>query len=177
MPPEDIAATILIRPLEAGDSLEALTALVHRAYARLARMGLNYTATDQSVEVTAARVAAGQCFVACAGRRIVGTVVFRTAAETNGCAWYDRPEVASFGQLAVEPECQSQGLGRRLIALAEIRAIESGAEELALDTAEPATHLVDWYARQGYRPVETAQWRGKTYRSVIMSKRLGGPGR
>jgi hypothetical protein len=43
---------------------------------------------------------------------------------------------------------------------------------MAVDTAEPATHLVAWYARLGYRPVETVQWRGKKYRSVIMSKTL-----
>lgn len=43
---------------------------------------------------------------------------------------------------------------------------------MALDTAEPAQHLRDWYTSLGYRLVDYAQWPGKTYRSVIMSKRL-----
>lgn len=48
--------------------------------------------------------------------------------------------------------------------------MEPGINEIALDTAEPATHLVDWYTRRGYRFVQFVQWRDKTYRSKIMSK-------
>jgi hypothetical protein len=33
-------------------------------------------------------------------------------------------------------------------------------------------HLIDYYTRRGYLVVDLAQWAGKTYRSVIMSKRL-----
>jgi predicted N-acetyltransferase YhbS len=129
-------------------------------------------ATDQSVEVTRKRAAQGDCFVAVANEPIVGTILFRSAAQTKGCPWYDQPEVASFGQFAVEPTLQSAGLGRRLITHVEDRARRSGAMEIALDTAEPARHLVEWYGRLGYRFVETAQWGHTNYRSVIMSKRL-----
>jgi hypothetical protein len=65
---------ISVRRLATADSLEALTALLHRAYAPLGAMGLNYTAVDQTVEVTRKRCAAGTCFVAVDGERIVGTV-------------------------------------------------------------------------------------------------------
>jgi len=135
-------------------------------------MGLHFMATDQSVEVTRKRAAQGDCFVAVADETIVGTILFRNAAQTKGCTWYDRPEVASFGQFAVEPKLQSAGLGRRLISYVEDRGRASGASEIALDTAEPATHLVNWYGRLGYRFVETAQWKHTNYRSVIMSKPL-----
>jgi len=136
-------------------------------------MGLKFMATDQIVEVTRARVAQGECFVATSsGNVIVGTIVFRNGAQTKGCPWYDRPEVASFGQFAVEPGLQSNGLGRRLLAHVEERARASGSGEIALDTAEPARHLVDWYGRLGYRAIETAQWGHTNYRSVIMSKTL-----
>ena len=47
------------------------------------------------------------------------------------------------------------------------------ADEVALDTAEGATHLISIYARRGYRLVEHVRWQHATYRSVIMSKRLG----
>jgi hypothetical protein len=43
---------------------------------------------------------------------------------------------------------------------------------MALDTAEPAAHLIAFYNRLGYRFIEHAQWRMTNYRSVIMSKTL-----
>lgn len=48
-----------IRPFSATDSVAELTSLLHRAYARLAQMGLNYTAVDQSPDVTARRIEGG----------------------------------------------------------------------------------------------------------------------
>jgi len=161
---------IAIRALNPDDSIAELTALLHRAYASLAALGLRYMATHQSDEVTAKRVRQGECFVAVSGGVICGTIVFKSAAQTGGCPWYDRADVASFGQFAVEPRLQANGLGRRLVALVEQRAIATGAGELALDTAEPATHLVAWYGRLGFRQIEHAQWSHTNYRSVIMSK-------
>lgn len=166
---------ITIRPLSPGDSIPDLTALLHRAYARLADMGLRYMATHQPDDVTRERAAQGECFVAEMDGAIVGTIIFKTAAQTRGygsCPWYDREEVASFGQFAVEPTLQANGLGRRLMSLVEDRALATGAREIALDTAEPATHLVSWYTRLGYRFIEHAQWSHTNYRSVILSKTL-----
>lgn len=166
-------APISIRPWLATDSAAELTELLHRAYARLAAMGLRFWATHQSAEVTEKRIASGECLVAVADGVICGTILFRPAATTTGSPWYDRPDVASFGQFAVEPGLQSQGLGRRLIAHVEDRAAASGARELALDTAVPATHLVEWYTRLGYRFIEYAQWQHTNYRSVLLSKAVG----
>jgi ribosomal protein S18 acetylase RimI-like enzyme len=161
-----------IRPLRGDDSLDALTDLLHRAYARLADMGLRYMATHQDVAVTRKRVEQGQCLVAVNGATLCGTIIIKTAAQTKGSPWYDRPDVASIGQFAVDPAIQGRGLGRRLMALAEQSASASGARELALDTAEPATHLIAWYERLGYRHIEHADWGHTNYRSVIMSKTL-----
>ncbi|HYG41844.1 MAG TPA: GNAT family N-acetyltransferase [Bordetella sp.] len=159
-----------IRLVSAQDSLDDLTLLLHRAYARLAAMGLRYVATHQSAAVTQRRIAQGECYVAQAGGKLIGTIIFRPAEGTKGSAWLDRADVASLGQFAVEPEWQSLGLGRRLMALAEARAVQTGAAEIALDTAEPAAHLIEWYARRGYRFIEYAQWQSVNYRSVIMSR-------
>ena len=166
------ADAILIRPLEPSDSISDLTALLHRAYAKLGNQGLRYMATHQSDEVTRARAQKGECFVAVVDGTICGTIVFIDAGRTKGCPWYDRADVASLGQFAVEPNFQAQGLGRRLISLVEARAAATGAVEIALDTAEPATHLVDWYGRLGYRFIEYAQCTHTNYRSVILSKAL-----
>jgi predicted N-acetyltransferase YhbS len=149
-----------------------LTALLHRAYAGLAAQGLRYMATHQSDEVTRQRLSQGECFVAVADGTILGTILFKDATRTRGCQWYDRSEVACLGQFAVEPSLQANGLGRRMIALAEHRATATGAREIALDTAEPATHLVGWYIRLGYRFIEHAQWSHTNYLSVILSKAL-----
>lgn len=161
---------ISIRPWLNTDSPAELTELLHRAYARLAAMNLRFWATHQSADVTEQRIASGECFVAVADGAICGTILFRDASRTNGSPWYDRPDVASFGQFAVEPGLQSKGLGRRLISHVEDRAAASGARELALDTAEPAVHLVDWYTRLGYRFIEHAQWQHTNYRSVLLSR-------
>ncbi len=163
---------IFLRPLADGREIAPLTALLHRAYARLATMGLRFMATHQAPEVTAERVAQGECLLAYDGNRLVGSILYRPAARTGGSPWLDRAEVASLAQLAVEPGLQSRGLGARLMRWAEARAAEDNTEEIALDTAEPATHLVAWYASRGYRAVETAQWSHTNYRSVIMSRRV-----
>lgn len=164
-----------VRRLEPSDSLTDLTTLLHSAYRRLAHMGLRYMATHQSEAVTRERVESGTCLVAIADGRIIGTILFKHPEQTVGCPWYDRPEVASLGQFAVDPKIQAQGIGLRLMREVERLATTSGAQELALDTAEPATHLVEWYTRLGYRFIEHAQWSHTNYRSVILSKPLSRP--
>jgi GNAT superfamily N-acetyltransferase len=175
------ALSATLRPLAATDSLEALTALLHRAYARLAAMGLNFTAVDQSVETTRRRVESGQCFVAEAAGQIVGTVTVCEAYDPNrepwarATPWFYRRDVAHMHQLAVDPSAQGQGLGDRLVAACEKWARERGRSALALDTAAPAAHLRQRYARLGYRDVDEVQWAGKCYRSVLMVRALAEP--
>ena len=164
---------IAIRPLEPHDSIDELTALLHRAYAPLGAMGLNYTAVDQTPSDTRSRIGKGICFIAVdGGGRLVGTVLFQPSLTATGSPWLARADVAHLGQFGVEPDLQRHGLGARLMDTVEARARALNAVEIALDTAEPAAHLIAWYSRRGYRFIEYAQWRGKRYRSVIMSKTL-----
>ncbi len=161
---------MLVRRLEPGDSLEDLTALLHRAYASLAQMGLRFVATYQDVQTTSDRVAAGECFVAVECQDLVGTITLYQRGE--GCATYDREDVAHFGQFGIEPSAQGKGVGRALLTKVEERARELGKTEIALDTSEQATHLIALYRRWGYAVVETIQWPVTNYRSVVMTKRL-----
>lgn len=163
---------IIVRPLDARDSLHELTALLHRAYARLGAMGLNYTAVDQSAGVTAKRIDGGACFVAERGGRVVGTIVVQPTYATNDCAYFTREGVAAVHQFGVEPAVQGLGVGRALLATCEAWARERGFRELAMDTAEPAEHLVRLYRSLGYQPVDHVQWPGKVYRSLVLSKPL-----
>jgi GNAT superfamily N-acetyltransferase len=164
---------IQISALDEHDSLEALTALLHRAYAELGAMGFRYKAVDQGVEITRARISNGECYVAVYGGELVGTAVLLPPSwRPAHCEWYRRPEVAVLSQFAVEPQLQRRGLGSRLISHLEARAAELGAEELTINTAEGATHLVGLYERRGYRHIGHAQWEHTNFRSVLLSKRL-----
>jgi GNAT superfamily N-acetyltransferase len=164
-----------IRLLDRTDSIEELTSLLHRAYKQLADMGFRYVATYQSPEVTAQRVLAGECYVALLDGKLAGTILFKNADSSSGCAWYDKDSVATFHQFGVEPELQGAGIGSSLLEKVEERARETGAGEIALDTSEGAHHLIALYEKRGYRYIETVQWDVTNYRSVIMSKRLHRP--
>ena len=172
------ATAITLRHWGEHDCFEALTALLHRAYAQLAAMGLNYTAVDQSVEVTKQRVGNGQCFVAEREGRVVGTITVNGPYDPQrdpwvlATPWYSRQDIAHFHQLAVDPDVQGLGLGDRLVALCEQWARERGYRHIACDTAVPAHHLRRRYQRLGYREVDEVQWDGKVYRSVILLKDL-----
>jgi len=161
-----------VRLFRESDSIDELTSLLHRAYARLGKLGLNYTAVDQTAEVTAKRIRGGTCYVATLANTLVGTIVVQPTYAKNECEYFTRPGVAAAHQFAVEPERQSLGIGRMLLAKAESWALENGFRELAMDTAEQATHLIELYARLGYRHVGWVQWSGKVYRSVVLSKQL-----
>lgn len=164
---------IAVRRLDAKDSIEDLTDLLHDAYRPLGEMGLNYTAVDQDSATTVKRISRGECLVAELNGQIVGTITwYRPRMAGGACAWYRRRDVAVFAQFAVEPKMQGKGVGAALIAEVERRARLVDAAELALDTAEPAGHLIDYYGRRGFRSVDATRWTGKTYRSVIMSKAL-----
>lgn len=161
-----------VRLFSKSDSIGDLTTLLHRAYARLGKLGLNYTAVDQTAEVTAKRIHGGTCYIATLGNKLVGTIVVQPTYAKNECEYFIRPGVAAAHQFAVDPQYQGLGIGRMLLAKAESWAIENGFRELAMDTAEQATHLIELYSRLGYCQVGWVQWPGKVYRSVVLSKHL-----
>jgi GNAT superfamily N-acetyltransferase len=163
---------IAYRRLLPGDDLAAITGFLHEAYAPLAAAGMRFVASHQDVATTRRRIAKGETFVASAGELIVGIITLSDAKATHGSPFYDRPDVADFGQFAVRPAYQRRGIGSRLMAVVERRAREKGVRELALNTSEHATHLISMYTRMGYRFVEHVQWSEVNYRSVVMSKAL-----
>ncbi|WP_374436928.1 GNAT family N-acetyltransferase [Inhella sp.] len=170
---------VTIRPLQASDCLQQLTALLHAAYASLVEQGWNFTAANQSVETTRSRIAEGLTLVAVQEARLVGTVSIRgpkRADETYIAdappALYTEPGTAILSQLAVHPELRGQGLAERLMDAAEDWAQAQGFAQVALDTAIPAQALRRRYLHRGYVERGGVQWRGKTYASVLMSKPL-----
>ncbi|MFE2556747.1 GNAT family N-acetyltransferase [Streptomyces sp. NPDC059352] len=160
-----------LRRLTAGDSLEELTALLHRSYDDHAVAGRVFFASYQSVHDTEHRVCRGECWLAVRGAELVGTVT--VAAPYAMPEGYPAPAGAgSFWQLAVDPAYQGAGLGQRLLSAAERRIAALGSAQVVIDTSAEAVDLVGWYRRRGYEPVGSWRWGVTNYESVVMVKDL-----
>lgn len=155
------------------DSLEELTELLHRAYKKLADMGLRFVATYQDVTVTKRRIKTADCFVAELDGKLIGTIAFhRPRPWTDRPTDYEQGKIAHFAQFAINPEFQSQGLGSRMLEHVEDFARSLGLSQLAFDTSENAQHLIDWYGKRGYKFLQYIDWEVTNYRSVVMIKDL-----
>jgi predicted N-acetyltransferase YhbS len=161
-----------IRALAASDSIDALTELLHAAYKVHADRGLRFVATHQDAATTRERAAEGECFVAEADGRVVGTITWRRGEPDSTCDWYREPGVAVFGQFAVDPALQGRGIGCALLVHCERRAAAQGFSEMACDTAGPAAEMIAVYERWGYRHVGRVRWSSVNYESVVLSKAL-----
>ncbi|MBC8064073.1 MAG: GNAT family N-acetyltransferase [Chlorobia bacterium] len=165
---------ILIRPLSINDSIEEITSLLHRAYKKNADMNILFVASHQSDDVTLERLREGTAFIAEQDGKIVGTITSTFPIEVPHAEYMTEHPLASFGQFAVDPELQHCGLGRRLLETVEAEAIRLGAEEICLDTAQPAAHLIAYYQKLGYELRGEADWRPEVnYKSWVMVKSLG----
>lgn len=166
--PEDF----VIRPFRATDSVAAITALLHAAYAPLAAEGMQYLASHQDEATTLQRLTKGFPFVAERDGTVIGTVTLYGPDKDSSCAWYRGAGVFKVGQFAVRPDLQGRGVGRALFTRVEAEARERSAVELALDTSENAHRLIRCYERLGFRFVEHVSWDDTNYRSVVLSKAL-----
>ncbi len=164
--------SIEIRRWADSDDVQAVTELLHRAYAQLGELGFRFHATWQDAATTLHRLNEGVPFIAKQDERIVGTITLYVPPNVTGCEWYDRGDVACFGQFGVEPSLQRCGIGSRLLDAIEAEAIAQSVPNLGLDTAEGATHLIEMYKRRGFQPVGFADWEITNYRSIIMNKVL-----
>lgn len=149
-----------------------LTALVRAAYQPLADMGFRYWGTWQDEDDTRQRSSEGHCLAVENEGRLIGTVTIKESKDSGDPEWYLKDGVWIVTQFAVLPSFQSQGIGSRLMEAAERYVFDQEGVECALDTAEGATHLIDYYAKRGYRKVGTVDWGGTNYVSVVMSKRI-----
>jgi GNAT superfamily N-acetyltransferase len=161
---------LTLRRLRPEDSIDELTALLHRSFARLGADGLCCRGVYQSAMVTRHRIALGDCLVAVVDSRIVGTVTLQAPSPHAAIDWYRHSSVASLHQFAVDPTHQGIGIGRALLRAAERWAFVERCATLALDTPEPAQRLRAYYGRQGFSLLSTVQVEGRGYRSAVLSK-------
>lgn len=169
-----MSPSLLIRPFEpAIDSVPEITSLLHRAYAPLAAAGLHFLAASQSDDTTRKRMNEGEPLIGLLGDRIVATATwYRPGRTGGGTPWYERADVAKFGQFAVEPSLQGGGHGRAMEKYIAAAAVRAGANELSLDTSEQAEGLLSMYRAWGYRFIEYCRWKQVNYRSMVMSRTL-----
>ncbi|WIV11169.1 GNAT family N-acetyltransferase [Proteiniborus sp. MB09-C3] len=165
---------IEFRLLSSGDSIEELTQLLHKSYKILADMGLNYVAATQNHSITLKRAThAYKCYIGMYKNKIISTISLYGPEPSEKSSWYSKGFVAKFGQFAVAPEFQKYGIGSKMMDIVEEEAKTiKNVTELAIDTAESAHHLIEFYKKREYRYVETIQWDFANYKSVILSKTL-----
>jgi GNAT superfamily N-acetyltransferase len=154
------------------DSLDELTGILHRSFARLGAMGLNCTCVDQSCKTTLERAKRGDCYVAICDDHLVGTLTVNAPDQNARCEFYRHPDVASIHQLGVDPAYQGRGIGKSLLSLAEGWAAIRGYKILALDTPMPASHLISFYEGRGFGIAGSLRFEGKRYVSAILSKEV-----
>ncbi|MGN7158455.1 GNAT family N-acetyltransferase [Sphingomonas sp. SAFR-052] len=73
--------------------------------------------------------------------------------DASGCVQVSRvaADRAALGLLAVRPDVQAGGLGRRLVAAAEAHAVRTlGARRMEMTVIAARGELIAWYERQGY---------------------------
>ena len=80
------AGSVVLRRFDPSrDSYEQLTAMLHRAFARLGMMGLNCLCVAQTPLATKKRARAGDCFVAVCGGQVVGTMTLYARDVESTC--------------------------------------------------------------------------------------------
>jgi GNAT superfamily N-acetyltransferase len=85
-----------------------------------------------------------------------------------------QPDHLLLDDIAVAPERQGEGIGRRLLAVAESEALQRGFDELRLYTNAAMHENLAMYAKLGWEEYGRAEQAG--YQSVFFRKRLVGQG-
>jgi GNAT superfamily N-acetyltransferase len=144
------------RPAKPGDAA-ALRALVRAAYAKyVPRLGRE---PAPMLDDYAARIAAGQAWVLEEDGALLGALILE-----------DEPGALMLYNIAIAPEAQGKGIGRRLIAFTEAEARRRGYGLLRLYTNELMVENVAMYPRLGF--TETHRGSEAGHRRVYFEKRL-----
>jgi ribosomal protein S18 acetylase RimI-like enzyme len=84
-----------------------------------------------------------------------GAVLLKYCNEVGGlegCVFLEKKERGLYlGMLTVKPELQGAGIGKKLLAAAEIHAHEQGCRSIYMTVFSARPELVAWYERHGYR--------------------------
>ena len=96
-------------------------------------------------------------------RALLQTSTFLLAEDSGqliGCVYVElRGEQGYFGLLAIDPERQKTGLGKRLVEAAEAYCRAAGCREMTLQIVNVRAELPGFYQRLGYRETGTAPFK------------------
>ncbi|MDK2747753.1 MAG: GNAT family N-acetyltransferase [Brevundimonas sp.] len=133
------------------DDVAALHPLIERAYrGETAKAGWTHEADLLFDTRTSAQELSA--LIADPGRVIL---VAHKDGALVGCVQVARVDDARtyLGMLTVEPTLQASGLGRRLLAAAEIEAVTRfAARRMEMTVIHRRAELIAWYQRRGYAP-------------------------
>ena len=147
----------IIRAAAAGD-LSAIERIVASAYGHyVARIGKQ---PGPMLDDYAARIRRHEAWVLVDGHEIAGLLVLIAEADH-----------LLLDNVAVDPERQGRGVGRRLMGFAEQEARRRGYGEVRLYTHAMMHENVAMYPRLGYR--ETGRGEQDGYARVFFCKRVG----
>jgi ribosomal protein S18 acetylase RimI-like enzyme len=79
-------------------------------------------------------------------------LVMRKDDDIVGCVALQAPDSREWylSMLAVDPDCQADGLGKAIMAGAERFARERGAQQMRISVIDQRVSLIAWYERIGY---------------------------
>ena len=163
-----------------GDKTEALTDLLHRAFARRSQLDIVCASSYQAAVQTRERIERSTSFLAIDHGRMISTILMHPFDHISDCPLYRDDETASLHQFAVDPMVSGPGGGRGFASFGRVPS-QAGRFQLPCAThRKRATHLHTFYQHQGFHMVEALQFIGRQSRSVIMKKPLtealhGGP--
>ena len=150
------AALVRIRPA-LPDDVTVIDAIVQRAYrGYVSDLGVRPAPMDEDY---AEKVRLGEATVASTAGEVVGVIVL-----------IKEEDHVLVENVAVDPDRQGDGIGRALLARAELVAREAGTPELRLYTNAGMTENIALYRHLGYR--ETDRRSSGPFRRVFFSKRL-----
>jgi len=140
---ESIALSASVRRATPGDAA-ALADLVNRAYA----IEAFFVDGDRTNAGELARMMETGTFVVLDQASRADSLAAAVYVESRGY----------FGMLAVRPELQGAGLGRRLVGIAEGLCEAAGAREMHLRIINLREELGRWYRSLGYREIGTSPY-------------------
>ena len=148
--------TSVIRPAVPADAsrVAAIADAAYRPY--LQRMDRRPAPMDDDY---ALRIAEGQAWVLEESGEILGLLVLE-----------DHPDHLLLDNIAVDPTCHGQGIGRRLLDFTEQEARRRGHGAVELYTNEVMLENIALYERRGY--VETGCKQDRGYARVFFRKAL-----
>ena len=116
----------------------------------------------------------GQLYVARTEGQIAGIITLNQECDPeyqNGAWDYQGPDFMVVHRLIVSPAVQGQGIGTKMMRLAEAMLRESGIKSVRLDAFSENPYSLRLYEKLGYHTVGEAVWRKGLF--YLMEKDIG----